>query len=109
MPRCLRSRFELLTPIVAWRRFSLERCRLEPNPLGGTFGLPTVCCFIPSLASGSLFKVSIHSWNTPMASDFARSYSDSPKDVKFEARLFIDGRIAAYDYFMTHAARRLTA
>ncbi|RDA91100.1 hypothetical protein CP533_6698 [Ophiocordyceps camponoti-saundersi (nom. inval.)] len=58
-------------------------------------GLPTVCCFVPSLAAGSPFRVSIHSWSQPTASQYTKSYTKFPEKVKFEARLFIDGRLIA--------------
>ncbi|KAG8413583.1 hypothetical protein J3458_012658 [Metarhizium acridum] len=67
----------------------------ESPHLGGTFGLPTVCCFVPSLPTGTPFRVSIHSWNAPVVSKFTNSYSKFPENVKFEARLFIDGRLVA--------------
>ncbi|GJN66152.1 hypothetical protein PLICBS_000168 [Purpureocillium lilacinum] len=61
----------------------------------GSLGLPTVCCFIPSLPAGSNFQVSIHSWSTPVVSQFTRAYSEFSEAVKFEARLYIDGRLLA--------------
>ncbi|PHH93068.1 hypothetical protein CDD83_1353 [Cordyceps sp. RAO-2017] len=62
----------------------------------GSFGLPTVCCFVPSLAAGAPFQISIHSWYTPPSvSQYAKSYSNFPETVTFEARLFIDGRLVA--------------
>ncbi|KND90082.1 hypothetical protein TOPH_05293 [Tolypocladium ophioglossoides CBS 100239] len=61
----------------------------------GSIGLPTVCCFVPSLAPGAPFQVSIHSWSDAIVSQFARSYSKFPDTVKFEAKLFVDGRLVA--------------
>ncbi|KAI8689543.1 hypothetical protein NCS56_00217900 [Fusarium sp. Ph1] len=61
----------------------------------GISGLPTVNCFVPSLAPGAPFQISIHSWNTPTISQFTKSYSKHVNDVKFETRLFIDGRLVA--------------
>ncbi|KAI8723081.1 hypothetical protein NCS52_00163100 [Fusarium sp. LHS14.1] len=61
----------------------------------GICGLPTVNCFVPSLAPGTPFQISIHSWNTPTISQFTKSYSKHVNDVKFETRLFIDGRLVA--------------
>ncbi|WAO84898.1 Hypothetical protein NCS54_00212800 [Fusarium falciforme] len=61
----------------------------------GICGLPTVNCFVPSLAPGAPFQISIHSWNTPTISQFTKSYSNHVNDVKFETRLFIDGRLVA--------------
>lgn len=62
----------------------------------GSFGLPTVCCFIPSQHAGAPFQVSVHSWETPIISHVTRAYSKHIEDVKFEVRLFIDGRLTAY-------------
>ncbi|KAH6995844.1 hypothetical protein BKA56DRAFT_666130 [Ilyonectria sp. MPI-CAGE-AT-0026] len=61
----------------------------------GSFGVPTLCCFVPSLAPGTPFQISIHSWTIPAISQFAKSYSEYPESVKFEARLFVDGRLVA--------------
>ncbi|KAF4509293.1 hypothetical protein G6O67_005562 [Ophiocordyceps sinensis] len=61
----------------------------------GTMGLPTVTCFVPSMASGTPFQISIHSWFGPTVSQYTKSYSKYADTVKFEARLFIDGRLAA--------------
>lgn len=58
----------------------------------GSAGVPTVCCFVPSLTHGSPFQVSLHSWT---------SYPDEHREsgvaasVKFEARLYIDGRLVS--------------
>ncbi|KAL7935497.1 hypothetical protein V8C35DRAFT_299625 [Trichoderma chlorosporum] len=65
----------------------------------GSFGLPTVCCFIPSLASGTPFQVSIHSWSSPTVSQFTRCYSKYGDSAKFEARVFIDGQLVASTTF----------
>ncbi|KAG6004399.1 hypothetical protein E4U21_001119 [Claviceps maximensis] len=67
----------------------------EARQLSSPFGLPTLCCFVPSLPHGSPFQVSIHSWTAPIVSQFAQSFSQYPENVKFEARLFIDGRLVA--------------
>ncbi|KAG5976923.1 hypothetical protein E4U55_007157 [Claviceps digitariae] len=67
----------------------------ESRQLSSSFGLPTLCCFVPSLPSGSPFQVSIHSWTAPVVSQFAQTYSQYPENIKFEARLFIDGRPVA--------------
>ncbi|KAL7793052.1 hypothetical protein V8C37DRAFT_409743 [Trichoderma ceciliae] len=61
----------------------------------GSFGLPTVCCFIPSLASGTPFQISIHSWSAPSVSQFTKCYSKYGDSANFEARVFIDGQLVA--------------
>ncbi|KJZ80068.1 hypothetical protein HIM_00782 [Hirsutella minnesotensis 3608] len=67
----------------------------EFSHMHGTGGLPTVCCFVPSLPTEKPFKISIHSWNDPPVSLYTKSYSKYTEAVKFEARLFIDGRLVA--------------
>ncbi|KAF7561416.1 hypothetical protein G7046_g2725 [Stylonectria norvegica] len=61
----------------------------------GSFGLPTVSCFVPSLPTGTLFQISMHSWTVPTISQVTKAYTKYPDSVKFEARLFIDGRLVA--------------
>lgn len=53
-------------------------------------------CFMPGLPPGTPFNISLHSWKTPDISQFARNYTKHPEAVKFEARVFIDGRLVAY-------------
>ncbi|KAI5463620.1 hypothetical protein BGZ63DRAFT_381913 [Mariannaea sp. PMI_226] len=48
---------------------------LEFSHAQGSFGLPTLCCFVPSLPAGVPFQISIHSWTTPIISQFTKSYS----------------------------------
>lgn len=74
----------------------LNRVLPEFAHMHGISGLPTVNCFVPSLAPGAPFQISIHSWTTPTISQFTKSYSKHANDVKFEARLFVDGRLVAY-------------
>lgn len=61
----------------------------------GSFGLPTICCFIPSLASGTPFQISIHSWSAPTVSQFTKCFSKYGDSAYFEARVFIDGQLVA--------------
>lgn len=57
--------------------------------------MPTVTCFIPSLAAGEPFRISIHSWQNPEASRYVQYISNRNADhVMFEARVFVDGQIA---------------
>jgi hypothetical protein len=58
-------------------------------------GMPIVTCFVPSLAAGAPFQVSVHSWREPEISQFTRSYSKHVEVVQFEARVFIDGHMVA--------------
>jgi hypothetical protein len=62
----------------------------------GSFGLPTMTGFIPSLATGTPFNISVHSWKFPEISQFTKAYSKHPELVKFEARVLIDGKFVAY-------------
>lgn len=63
---------------------------------GGSFGQPTMTCFVPSLNPGSHFHVSIHCWDNPTVSKYALNYTKHSELVKFEARILIDGRTVAY-------------
>lgn len=69
---------------------------LEFSNPHGPFGLPTVCGFIPSLAAGTPFQISIHSWSAPSVSQFTRCYSKYGECANFEARVFVDGQLVAY-------------
>ncbi|KAI1073747.1 hypothetical protein F5B20DRAFT_494173 [Whalleya microplaca] len=62
----------------------------------GSFGLPTMTCFMPGLSPGTQFNISLHCWKTPEISQFTRSYSKHPELVKFEARVLVDGRLVSY-------------
>ncbi|EGX96183.1 hypothetical protein CCM_00838 [Cordyceps militaris CM01] len=67
----------------------------ELSHIHGSVGLPTVCCFVPSLLPGAPYKLSIHSWSTPPISQFTRSYGKFADRVVFEVRLFVDGRLVS--------------
>lgn len=57
--------------------------------------IPTLTCFIASLEHGRLFRVSIHSWETPKPSDLLFNFKSIQGRVAFEAKLFIDGHLKA--------------
>ncbi|TQW00929.1 nadh dehydrogenase -like protein [Cordyceps javanica] len=59
----------------------------ELSHIHGSLGLPTVCCFVPSLPTGAPYKLSIHSWSTPPISHFTRSCGKFADRVVFEVRL----------------------
>jgi hypothetical protein len=61
----------------------------------GSFGLPTMTCFIPGLPPGTPFNISLHSWNVPTLSSYTQTYSSHPEHAEIEARVFIDGRQVA--------------
>ncbi|KAL7629606.1 hypothetical protein AAE478_001128 [Parahypoxylon ruwenzoriense] len=65
----------------------------------GSFGLPTMTCFMPGLSPGTQFNISLHCWKTPDVSQFTRNYSKHPELVKFEARVLVDGRLIASSSF----------
>ncbi|KAI8947973.1 hypothetical protein F4801DRAFT_483938 [Xylaria longipes] len=65
----------------------------------GSYGLPTMTCFMPGLPPGTPFNISLHSWKTPDVSQFTRNYSKHPELVKFEARVLVDGRLIATSSF----------
>jgi hypothetical protein len=56
--------------------------------------LPTVTSFIPGLPAGAPFRISIHSWHAPEISRLTQQLAKPTDTVVFEARLFIDGRVA---------------
>ena len=58
--------------------------------------LPTVTAFVPGLAAGESFRISIHAWENPEPSLYAQNYSKHAQHVMFEARIYIDGRLARY-------------
>ncbi|KAI0482538.1 hypothetical protein GGR56DRAFT_620364 [Xylariaceae sp. FL0804] len=65
----------------------------------GSFGLPTMTCFMPGLTPGTPFNISLHCWKTPEISQFTKNYSKHPELVKFEARVIVDGRLVASSSF----------
>jgi hypothetical protein len=68
---------------------------LELAHIHGAVGIPVMTCFVPSLAPGAGFQISIHCWRRPDLSQFARTYSKHTDLIKFEARILIDGRLVA--------------
>ncbi|KAI0173431.1 hypothetical protein GGR52DRAFT_387052 [Hypoxylon sp. FL1284] len=65
----------------------------------GSFGLPTMTCFMPAMPPSTPFNISVHCWDTPQISKFTESYSKHPELVKLEARVLIDGRVVASSSF----------
>jgi hypothetical protein len=68
----------------------LECHTLQTNPLL----LPTVTSFVIGLPAGAAFRVSIHCWENPEFSRYIQNLKKASDNIVFEARLFIDGRIA---------------
>lgn len=85
---CL-SRYFLENWIMALTK-NIERHTLQTNPLL----LPTVTSFIPGLPTGAAFRASIHCWQNPVFSRYIQNLKKPSDNVIFEARLFIDGRMA---------------
>ena len=56
-----------------------------------TAPLPTVSCFVPSILTGSPFRVSLHSWSTPTISRETVARAPQEDMVGFEAKVLIDG------------------
>ncbi|KAF4970079.1 hypothetical protein FSARC_2825 [Fusarium sarcochroum] len=78
---------------VPFREFKVE-CHLghhrdTPNS-DGFSRLPVVTCFVPSLAPGTPFQISLHSWNTPIS-----QLTNHSEDLIFQTRLFVDGDLVA--------------
>jgi hypothetical protein len=65
-----------------------------PNLQHSMLLVPTVTAFIPGLANGRPFRISIHSWENPEPSRYAQNFSKHADHIMFEARVFIDGRLA---------------
>ncbi|PQE03403.1 hypothetical protein CJF30_00005492 [Rutstroemia sp. NJR-2017a BBW] len=62
--------------------------------------LPMVTCFIPGLPAGEPFRISIHSWQNPEASRYIHQISSKHVEhVVFEARVYVDGRLAGTKLF----------
>lgn len=59
----------------------------------GSFGLPTLTCFVPSLDAGSPFNISLHSWGEPEPSEYTQGYTQHAESCNWEARVFVDGRL----------------
>ncbi|KAI4867570.1 hypothetical protein F4820DRAFT_467758 [Hypoxylon rubiginosum] len=65
----------------------------------GSFGLPTMTCFMPAMSPSTPFSISLHCWKTPDVSQFTKNYSKHAELVKFEARVLVDGRLVASSSF----------
>lgn len=77
------------------RRDMANQLDSEYLPTQGTLPLlPTVTSFVPALDQGQNFRLSIHSWEAPEPSRFALNFTKDPSLIMFEARVFIDGRLA---------------
>lgn len=53
--------------------------------------VPTVACFVPNLHHGCPFRVSLHSWQPPVASRATKTIAPLDAMVYFEARVLLDG------------------
>lgn len=62
----------------------------------GSYGLPTLTCFVPGLDAGSPFNISLHSWGKPEPSEYTQSYTQHAEACNWEARVFVDGRLLSY-------------
>ncbi len=69
---------------------------LELAHIHGSVGIPVMTCFVPSLAAGNGFQISIHCWRRPDLSLFTRTYSKHTDLIKFETRILVDGRLVAW-------------
>lgn len=58
--------------------------------------MPLVATFIASLPEGSAFRLSLHSWARPEASQAARALMGPNDTVLYGVRVYIDGRNSAY-------------
>ncbi|KZF24273.1 hypothetical protein L228DRAFT_237217 [Xylona heveae TC161] len=58
--------------------------------------LPVLTTFTPSLIVGTPFQISIHCWETPHPSSRAEALKEKGREVRFHARVFIDGHFTSY-------------
>ena len=66
------------------------------------FLLPTVTTFVPALSAGAPFRISVHCWENPELSRYLQAANKFGKTAKFEARVFVDGRLAGYVIVLQH-------
>ena len=53
--------------------------------------VPTVTCFVANLPEGTPFRVSLHSWETPIVSNSSvQSAAQYGSTITFEARVLVD-------------------
>ena len=57
--------------------------------------LPLVTAYIPSLTNTCPFRISLHSWVTPVHSRATMSAVQNENRLGFEAKVFIDGLCVA--------------
>ncbi|KIW15489.1 hypothetical protein PV08_05535 [Exophiala spinifera] len=74
---------------------SLRGLEFNRNSYESMTILPTLTCFVASLERGSSFRVSVHSWEKPKASNLLLSYKTMEEIVLFEAKIYIDGILTA--------------
>ncbi|KAJ4269779.1 hypothetical protein NW762_001447 [Fusarium torreyae] len=78
---------------VPLREFKVE-CHVshyrEASNSGKFSRLPVVTCFVPSLAPGTPFQISLHSWSAPTS-----QVTNQSEGLTFQTRLFIDGDLIA--------------
>lgn len=94
------SSFHLRTPEVMLtngQASSLQGLEFNGNNYESMVVLPTLTCFVASLERGSSFRVSIHSWEKPKASSLLLSFKTAEEMVLFEAKIYVDGILTAYD------------
>ncbi|KAK8055737.1 hypothetical protein PG993_000964 [Apiospora rasikravindrae] len=84
------------------------QCHVVHDPefafTSGSYGLPILTCFVPGLALGTPFLISLHNWRKPDISQYTKSYSQHLELVKWEARVTIDGRLVASSSFSQQAS-----
>ncbi|MCJ1348986.1 hypothetical protein MMC31_007219 [Peltigera leucophlebia] len=57
--------------------------------------VPTVACFVPGLKQGSPFRISLHSWEPPVATRSTKAIASKESMAYFEARVLLDGSCVA--------------
>lgn len=62
---------------------------------GASRQIPILTTFIPSLARGTAFRISIHNWDKPKPSRLIESMMQPDDVLLYEARVFVDGECVA--------------
>ncbi|KIV89274.1 hypothetical protein PV10_08852 [Exophiala mesophila] len=78
--------------------FALDQ-KTNPNTFESMTLVPSMTCFITSLEHGTPFRISVHSWQKPVASSILRAYKTPEEKTAFEARIYVDGVLQSQRLF----------
>ena len=80
---------------------------MNPNTFESMTLVPSVTCFITSLEHGTPFRISVHSWQKPVASSILRAYKTPEEKTAFEARVYVDGVLQRFAHSVQTIVHRL--